>query len=868
MTTINATTQIVIQSQDILSGTLTYSKDSLTSQTISVNNWPVTIENENTDTTIISVIFNTDIKIDSSFLGSGSSAYFICNSPYITFDGGNYSVTITTITNYPGLIQNGQDRTHSYSNITVRNITVDSTTSTLVSSDYGGGWICQKYFGNYIAGCIVENCSSNGPISNYGGGILGSRSFADVSGCYSTGEIGQLSGGIFGSNLLIPGSNLDGTNTCTVTNCYSTGKIKDQGGGIMGGQINAFFSASTHTGTNECIVSNCYSIGQINSFAGGIYGQYCNTYIYSGTNICKAINCYSTGHMNFNGSGGIYGDHCSYANTSGNNTCIAENCYSTGDISGVECGGIIGSYSLANNNSSTNTINIINCYSVGRITNLGCGGIYGASTLYYSLGGINTCSTVNCYSTGIMSGNSCGGIYGRQTMNRINDGINTCSTVNCYSTGNMSGNFCGGIYGQNTFLTITSGTNTCSTVNCYSIGIMSGNSCGGIYGKNTFIDITGGNNTSSAENCYSIGIMSGNSCGGIYGMETFTSITGGTNTSSATNCYSTGNMSSTSGGIYSTIINTGYGNAAATNCYTSGLNSNSRGIFADSTLDNPSISYYSGTNNYSEAGNSGTVGWRDTHANSLTNSGKGLTNVFSYGTIWISIYLNTPYLLLSYNTNFYNGDVTSDSAEVSVYTTLTTKYNPLTISPYPEDFEILLDSGINIDSSGNMMTNISGPHDFKILRGFKYTSPTPTPAIVTPSIITSPPGIYIGYNIINFSLNGTTPTPPTPPTPSPIAISPIVISPTPITYNINTKCKKNTTKKIKLLARSFISTKLKFYIKLNPEHGIVLLKNDKVYYTPNNDYVGRDKFTYYCKNSLNIKSNVSKVNIKVKEYSS
>jgi hypothetical protein len=264
-----------------------------------------------------------------------------------------------------------------------------------------------------------------------------------------------------------------------------------------------------------------------------------------------------------------------------------------------------------------------------------------------------------------------------------------------------------------------------------------------------------------------------------------------------------------------------------------------------------------------------TGNWIDDRANSWTNAGFGLTDVFSTGTIWISYLLNTPYILLSYNTNFYNGAVTGASAYVDEYTTLTINDNPLSLL-YPEGFLILpyaYTYPINLDSFGNMMYDTTGTYNFKIARGFIYTSPGP--AIISPAI-TDPTGLAIGYNIIDFTFIVTTvPVPPVPPTPpTPFPISPIVISPTPITYDIKTKCKKNTTKKIKLLARSYIYTKLKFYIKLNPEHGTALLKNDKVYYTPDNDYVGRDKFTYYCKNSLNIKSNVSKVNIKVKEYSS
>ena len=155
-------------------------------------------------------ICNIDDKLIVCFMSdltmSNINNYFICMSNNITFDGNNtnYIVTISEIENYNGLI-----KSNGYSNIIVKNITMKSINNSSLLN--GSGWICQSNFGSNATllfdnnesgsnatllfdnngsgsnttllfdgpnkkstGCEIINCSSDGEISNYSGGIVGS----------------------------------------------------------------------------------------------------------------------------------------------------------------------------------------------------------------------------------------------------------------------------------------------------------------------------------------------------------------------------------------------------------------------------------------------------------------------------------------------------------------------------------------------------------------------------------------------------------------------------------------------------------------------------------------------------------------------
>jgi hypothetical protein len=126
----------------------------------SPSNWPITISAPCTVTIANSV----------SIPGSSSGYYFNIQSDNVTINGGGNTFTLTSVTD--GLIRNGTSTQNGFSDVTIENLLVNGSSTTINS---GGGWVCQSYFGN--GGAInnnVENCSSQGNITTtYSGGIFG-----------------------------------------------------------------------------------------------------------------------------------------------------------------------------------------------------------------------------------------------------------------------------------------------------------------------------------------------------------------------------------------------------------------------------------------------------------------------------------------------------------------------------------------------------------------------------------------------------------------------------------------------------------------------------------------------------------------------
>ncbi len=289
--------------------------------------WPITITNG------VTVKLGEDIKLVNE------TEYFIFGSDNVTLDGQNYTITIESTDNYPGLVQN------SKSNTTVKNIKLliykEENPSNLAED---AGWICQKNYSRNSDGFNngknnkIINCSSDGGISINGGGIIGSYAlYLTVSNCYSTGNIGEDGGGIIGSSAKY----------VVVSNCYSTGNITS-GGGIVG------------YGAEDVAISDCYSTGNVtgnvsnnyrgenttNNFGGCIVGNRAITILVS--------NCYSTGNVTSKIGGGIIGAYSSKVEVS--------NCYSAGTI-GAYGGSIVGAY--------TNKTKVVNCYSVYSVRIIG-----------------------------------------------------------------------------------------------------------------------------------------------------------------------------------------------------------------------------------------------------------------------------------------------------------------------------------------------------------------------------------------------------------------------------------------------------------------------------------------------------------------
>ena len=319
----------------------------------SVYTWPITISGGILGTPVVITIGN-DITLNNN------NNYFIIGSEYIEFQGNNNTITIDSVTNYIGLIQNGTDTINGYSNITINNIIM--TTSNVSTLNDDAGWICQIYFANNtISGTItIFNCSNNGNIEgDASGGIIG-RDFGNnstgtftISNCNNNGNIeGNSSGGIIGRDF-----GYNSTGTFTISNCTNNGNIvglKTYVGGIIGTN---FGNNSSGTFT----ISNCTNNGDIvANDSGGISGDWVGV---NATGTINIFNCANNGNVSGNYSGGIVGANVGQSFGNIPNVNIS-NCYSIGTLSNSTNGGICGGYDSEDGGPYTNTININNCYTL------------------------------------------------------------------------------------------------------------------------------------------------------------------------------------------------------------------------------------------------------------------------------------------------------------------------------------------------------------------------------------------------------------------------------------------------------------------------------------------------------------------------
>lgn len=328
---------------------------------------------------------NSLIKFISNINITQLSQYFIIktNIGNLVIDGNNFTVNIN-INNYKGLFQNGSLFSNGQNNVSLKNFIINS----IYNNFSYNGWLCQQYYAKNATNNTITNCQSNGNISSYGGGLVGSYAGNIlITNCITKGNISSLAGGIVGSYF-----------TGTIKYCFSTGNIDNNAGGIAGSQANATnimncFSTgiiSQNAGgilgsnSNNCIITDCYSIGNIGSSAGGITGIL--------TSNCQISNSYSIANTIEDYGGGIVG-------ASSNNFTV-NNCYSVGSIN-IYAGGICG------NLCDTFTIN--HCYTIGSIIE-GGGGLYGAdcsnptiTNSYYQANDVWDINNAINYLTGIFT---------------------------------------------------------------------------------------------------------------------------------------------------------------------------------------------------------------------------------------------------------------------------------------------------------------------------------------------------------------------------------------------------------------------------------------------------------------------------------
>lgn len=262
--------------------------------------------------------------------------------------------------NYNGLFENGGFALSGWlhcgkcNNYQIKNIHIKCQKSNgeLGSTSLWQGGICRKYFslGNHNENNLIENCSFEGKLKSYSGGICGAY-LAD-------------NGSVRISNCFIKSdSNLSENPRLIGGIVRSASDISYGYGGIVGAQ--------TAYNNGKVIIERCYSTGNINGvMSGGIVGSK------SGNNNGRVIidKCYSTGNITGNYSGGITGSY-----TGKDNGKIEINfCYSTGEIVGEGSGGICGSITGSNNGK----VYINNSFSIGKVNNTLSGGILGLGVGY------------------------------------------------------------------------------------------------------------------------------------------------------------------------------------------------------------------------------------------------------------------------------------------------------------------------------------------------------------------------------------------------------------------------------------------------------------------------------------------------------
>ncbi len=328
---------------EVVSGTITYRINNGSNTTIS--SWPVTIENTNASATL-KVLFETTVTLTSTnhyfLVGSTNAGPIQFGSESLESNGNKQSIVIDGVGLYEGVFQNGTSGASGKSNISIYNLIVSAVNGAYLIT--GGGWIAQGYFGKDATNNSILNCSSDGEIASFAGGIVGyyaaykntaTSTSLRVIGCNSTGIINSNAGGIVGARC-----GYGNGGSCTVEQCWSTGEISSSAGGIVG-QFAAQNSGSV-------TISKCYSTGGPavgNSLGGGICGSFAG--FQSG--VVTVEKSYSTGDIMQDG-GGIYGGYAGDTN----GTTSATNCYSSGTIATTGTG-IFGS------NKETGVAT--NCYS-------------------------------------------------------------------------------------------------------------------------------------------------------------------------------------------------------------------------------------------------------------------------------------------------------------------------------------------------------------------------------------------------------------------------------------------------------------------------------------------------------------------------
>jgi hypothetical protein len=325
------TSQIENLTTTLLPQTIT-TNTTISQSDIASTTWPVTISGTN-----ITLTFGSNLTLTST------SHKFLITASNVTIDGGNNTVTVVSVTSYPGLFKFNTGLT----NITLQNIKmVVNSPSTLL----GGAFASDKI--TYPNGFNINNCSTSGTVTlpSNAGAFFG-----------------------YGSNP----SSMVLSNT-TITNSYNALSLPSQNGG--------FFPIWMNVGTSCTLkMSNCYNIGTIGSVSAGFIDSYSTL---NANAVINLTNCYNIANQTADYSGGFFGCNVGGLNDS---SITLTNCYSIGNFLQAGCSAFFsqGTFSTG----GTMSINMTKCYAIGSMPNLGdTGGFIGAT-----IGSVGTITISNSY---------------------------------------------------------------------------------------------------------------------------------------------------------------------------------------------------------------------------------------------------------------------------------------------------------------------------------------------------------------------------------------------------------------------------------------------------------------------------------------
>jgi hypothetical protein len=325
------TSQIEDLTTTLLPQTIT-TNTTISQSDIASTTWPVTISGTN-----ITVTFGSNLTLTSA------THKFQITGSNVTINGGNNTVTVGSVTSYPGLFQFNAGLT----NITLQNIKmVVNSPSTLL----GGAFASDKI--TYPNGFNIINCSTSGTVTlpSSAGAFFG-----------------------YGSNP----SSMILSNT-TITNSYNTLALPSQNGG--------FFPLWMNVGTSCTLkMSNCYNSGTIGSVSAGFIDSYSTL----NTNaVINLTNCYNIANQTADYSGGFFG--CNVGGSNGSSITLT-NCYSIGNFLQAGCSAFFSQGTFFT--GGTMSINMTKCYAIGSMPNLGdTGGFIGAT-----VGSVGTITISNSY---------------------------------------------------------------------------------------------------------------------------------------------------------------------------------------------------------------------------------------------------------------------------------------------------------------------------------------------------------------------------------------------------------------------------------------------------------------------------------------